>query len=98
MIHTYVAVFDDMAVRSDGLELRRASTDEWAAFETWCETNAPSSNFSTEEWAALPERSRGRLSHVAPAVVAQEGAHGLDGDGELLGDPVPDAEMEGVDP
>lgn len=66
MNYTYVSVSDDMAVRSDGLELRRAATDEWAAYEAWSASNAVPPQFSADEWAALPERSRGRLSYVAP--------------------------------
>jgi len=70
----YVAVTDengaphpDMVVCADGVELRRAPTDDWAAYEAFLATGGrPQRKFTRRQWAALNDNARRRLRELGP--------------------------------
>ena len=65
----YIAVTDedgapdpDIVVREDGVELRRAPTDEWAAYEAFLVAGGrPQRKFTRKQWSALNDNARRRL-------------------------------------
>lgn len=71
----YIAVTDDegspdpdMIVREDGVELRRAPTEEWAAYEAFLARGGrPQRRFTRKQWAALNDNARRRLSGLGHA-------------------------------
>jgi len=68
----YVAVAGDdgapdpgRIVREDGVELRRAPTDEWAEYEAFLAGGgAPQKQFTRRQWAALNDNAQRRLRQL----------------------------------
>lgn len=63
----YIKINEDMIVATNGDEYRRAETDEWLEYEEFIENGGMAQEqFTEEQWNALSENSKRRLTHVAP--------------------------------